>query len=337
MRRKSIKLYNKNEYAYKIGHFIPTINAYLHEDDYERPAIVIVPGGGYEFVSATEAYIVALSYYHAGYQAYVLTYTVNTLRKFRPLGLQPLKDLSRAVCEVRKRANQDHVNKNKIAIIGFSAGGHLAGSLAVHYRLESVKHEKDVGISNRPDAVVLSYPVITSGKHAHVSSFEALLGKDATVEELERMSLEKQITNNTPPVFLWHTVTDSVVSVDNSILFMQACAAKKVPCEMHIYPQGPHGLSVANEAWKNHEIGDSYYVFEQMLQDFNFLNNNSEEMPTQVMTIRGENTKQFAKAFYKYTKNLEEQDKAGEPFDESVSQWLELSVRFLDKVWRKII
>lgn len=207
-------LWSEEEYSYPLAFgFIPNIVSYIHdEDNANRPSIIVVPGGGYWGVSPTEGEIVALEFYEKGYNTFVLTYTTNLLMPV-PLKMQPLKDISRALCMVRKNAKEFKINPNQVAICGFSAGGHLCGSIAVHHDDIEDNNELYQEYSNRPDATILSYPVITSGEKANRSSFVALLGKDATSDELEYMSLEKQVKETTPPVFLWHTVTDELVPV----------------------------------------------------------------------------------------------------------------------------
>ena len=110
-------------------------------------------------------------------------------------------------------------------------------------------------ISNRPDVAILSYPVITSGKYAHRDSFVALFGKEPSEQELDYMSLENHVTKDTPPCFLWQTVTDQTVPVENSYLFAQACAQAGVPFAQHVFSEGIHGLSVATEEWLEQNIG----------------------------------------------------------------------------------
>ena len=116
---------------------------------------------------------------------------------------------------------------HSLAVCGFSAGGHLCGSLCVHCE-DIPDNETYKEISNRPDAAVLCYPVITSGEKAHRGSFDALLGEGASAEELEYMSLEMQVTKNTPPCFVWATVSDQAVPVENTLMFLQACREKGV-------------------------------------------------------------------------------------------------------------
>ncbi|CDB01335.1 putative uncharacterized protein [Lachnospiraceae bacterium CAG:215] len=253
-------LWETGEYDYPVAFgFIPNLVGYLHEDMEKRPCILVVPGGGYCVVSPTEGEIVALEFYKKGYNTFVCTYTTN-LFGIAPLLDQPMKDLSRAIRYIRANAGAFHVKENELTICGFSAGGHLCGSVCVHY--EDVKDEnpKYSDISNKPDAAILSYPVITSGEKAHRGSFESLLGKDASEEQLSYMSLEKHVTPDTPPCFLWQTATDETVPVENSYLFAEACRANGVSYAHHVFSKGKHGLSLANEEWASGNFGGQYTV-----------------------------------------------------------------------------
>lgn len=263
METKTYKIWEENEYHY--GHacgFVPNIVSYLHGDGEKRPCVLVVPGGGYRFVSPSEGEIVALKFYEMGYQAFVLTYTINMLQLL-PLKKQPLMDISRAVRYIRKNAESFGVEPHSLAVCGFSAGGHLCGSLCVHCE-DIPDNETYKEISNRPDAAVLCYPVITSGEKAHRGSFDALLGEGASAEELEYMSLEMQVTKNTPPCFVWATVSDQAVPVENTLMFLQACREKGVPVASHIFSDGEHGLSLADEDWVNWRKQSDYTLEQQV-------------------------------------------------------------------------
>jgi acetyl esterase/lipase len=273
-------LWAKDEYTYPVmGQFIPNVVTYIHEeDDCKRPAMIVVPGGGYTFVSPTEGELVAKEFYRKGYNAFVVSYTTNLL-KTSPLKLQPLKDLSKAVMFVRKRAEQFNIDPKKVAVCGFSAGGHLCGSLAVHHDANELEIDGEYeGINNRPDAVILSYPVISSGEFGHKDSFIALFGSDATQEELEYMSLEKHVTKETPPTFIWHTATDELVPVENSCLFASACKEQGVIFEHHVFANGKHGLSLANEDWASGDYGGDY-TFQQLYDTIQYFVDNGIELP----------------------------------------------------------
>ena len=256
---KKITLWNQEEYHYEAAcGFIPNMRLYLHEDEKIRPCILVVPGGGYAIVSPSEGEIVAKKFYEMGYQTAVVTYTTNLLMSV-PLKKQPMQDLMRAIRYMRKYAGKMHIAENQIMLCGFSAGAHACGSVAVHWQeFEKSETGEYASVSARPDAVILSYPVITSGEYAHRDSFTALLGHDPSSEELEYMSLEKQVTEFMPPCFLWQTATDELVPVQNSFLFAQALQEKNIPYALHIFSKGPHGLSLADETWADEEFGEPY-------------------------------------------------------------------------------
>lgn len=251
------EIWREWEYSYPAAYgFRPIIVSYIHEDKKVRPCMLVVPGGGYRYVSSTEADPVARTFYAAGYNVFVLAYTVNYLDE--PLKLQPLMDIARAVRIIRYHAEKCSVDPDKMAVCGFSAGAHLCASLCVHYSDISDPDPKYAPISARPDAAVLGYPVITSGEYAHRDSFTALLGADAGEKELEYMSLEKHVTDDMPPCFLWQTASDESVPVENSYLFAMACRKAGVPFAHHVFSEGIHGMSVATEEWLEGCYGTPY-------------------------------------------------------------------------------
>ena len=251
------EIWREWEYSYPAAYgFRPIIVSYIHEDKKVRPCMLVVPGGGYRYVSSTEADPVARTFYAAGYNVFVLAYTVNYLDE--PLKLQPLMDIARAVRIIRYHAEKCSVDPDKMAVCGFSAGAHLCASLCVHYSDISDPDPKYAPISARPDAAVLGYPVITSGEYAHRDSFTALLGADAGEKELEYMSLEKHVTDDMPPCFLWQTASDDSVPVENSYLFAMACRKAGVPFAHHVFSEGIHGMSVATEEWLEGCYGTPY-------------------------------------------------------------------------------
>ncbi len=251
-------LWHEGEYNYSASFgFQPNIVSYLHDDENIRPCIIIVPGGGYRLVSPSEGEIVAKKFYEKGYQAFVCTYTINLIGA-APLKLQPLNDLSRAVRYIRSRASKFHVDSDHLVICGFSAGGHLCASLGVHYGDIKDSNQEYGKYSNRPDAIILSYPVITTGKMSHKDSFTALLGENPTVKELEYFSAELWVKEDTPPCFLWQTATDELVPVENSGLMAEALKKKSVPFAYHVFSKGQHGLSLADDVWASGEFGEPY-------------------------------------------------------------------------------
>ncbi len=208
--------------------------------------VVICPGGGYEWLSPREAQPVADAFAAQGWRPWVLRYTVA--EPGRTPGAEPLRQLGRAVAQVRARRPD-----KPVVACGFSAGGHLAASLAVHWQDEALF--PGAGRAVRPDAAVLGYPVVTAGRWAHEPSLEALLGRrpgDGAAgafweRQREYFSLERQVGAGTPPVFLWHTAADETVPVQNSLLLAWALAERRIPFELHVYPRGVHGLSLATK------------------------------------------------------------------------------------------
>ena len=210
-----------------------------------RQVIVICPGGGYRKTSDREAEPVAMQFLAMGYHAVILRYSVAP-------AVYPtaLLQLAGTVCWLKEHAAMYHIDKDRIVLQGFSAGAHLAACLGVFWNRPFLKERLELEKKEvlRPAGMILSYPVITSGEKAHRDSFDKLLGaRSRDPKMLELLSLEKQVSEDTPPVFLWHTQTDPTVPVENSLLFYQALLAHGVSTEMHLYPVGGHGLSLANE------------------------------------------------------------------------------------------
>ena len=266
MTGEKILLWREGEYHYPAAYgFAPFMISYIHEDREIHPAMVIVPGGAYRNASPSEAHLPAETFYRYGYNVFVLVYTVNLLDT--PLKMQPLQDISRAVRMIRSKADRYSVDPDRVAVCGFSAGGHLAASLCVHYKDVADPDGRFNVWTNRPDAAILAYPVITSGQYTHVDSMLALLGSEPGADELEYMSLEKHVSADTPPCFvsadtppcfLWQTVTDASVPVENSYLFAQVCREQGVPFAHHVFSDGVHGLSVATEQWLERDFGEPY-------------------------------------------------------------------------------
>jgi len=208
-----------------------------------RPLVLVVPGGGYRMCSDREREPIATQFLAKGFHACILDYSVAPNRF--PTAL---RELAAAVACVRDHAEEWHVDPGAVIVCGFSAGGHLACSLGTFWNRpfawEAIGREP---AQIRPDGLVLCYPVITSGEFRHKGSFEELLGKDAGPEEMALQSLEHQVTADMPPVFLWHTMEDETVPVENSLLLASALRRAGVSCEIHLYPHGRHGLALATE------------------------------------------------------------------------------------------
>lgn len=328
---QKVNIWREGEYDYPDAYgFVPFIVSYVHEDEQIRPGMLVVPGGAYRYASPAEGHMVAEEFYQKGYNVFVLAYTVNYLDT--PLKMQPLKDISRAVRIIRKHSARCHINPNQIVVCGFSAGGHLCGSLCVHYEDIVDPAEDYVNISNRPDAALLCYPVITSGKYANRRSFDALLGEDPREEELEYMSLEKQVTEDTPPCFLWQTATDASVPVQNSYLFAEACRNAEVPYAHHVFSEGIHGLSVATQRWLNQDFGD-IYTLEQIrllcgaIRDGKTLypEEKAEEIEEE-FSLNGKKQERWSQ---------EEKEQIKQTLSE-VAVWPDLAVSWLNRQWERL-
>lgn len=261
-------IWKEGEYNYAAAYgFTPNIHAYLHKDNEKHDCMLIAPGGGYCMCVPHEGELVAKEFYDRGMNVFVLSYTTDITMSV-PLKKQPLEDISRAVRFIRKNADKYNINPDKLIICGFSAGAHVCGSLAVHFDDVKDVDPEYQKYSNRPDGVILSYPVITAGDKAHEGSFVALLGKDAPQEELDYFSLEKHVTTNTPPCFIWQTQEDDLVPVENSYLFAMALRGKKVPFAHYVFPAGFHGLSVANKDYFTGWSGADYTMEQTMCAAF---------------------------------------------------------------------
>lgn len=210
----------------------------------KRPVILMCPGGGYEMTSDREAEPMDMQFLAMGYHVAILRYSVCPVRY--PAALLQVAE---SVLYLKEHADEYHIDPEKIVVQGCSAGGHLAANYGIAWNSPFLT--KLMGMENDPEqlcvaGLLLCYPVITSGEKAHEESFRNLLGEQYE-EKKEELSLENQVTPDTPPTFLWHTATDETVPVENSLYFFQACLQQGVSAELHIYPVGGHGLSLANE------------------------------------------------------------------------------------------
>jgi acetyl esterase/lipase len=213
-----------------------------------RQAVIICPGGGYAYLAYDwEGTDVAKLLNSKGITAIVLKYRLPNSKSNITPNLSPLMDAKRAMRIVRANADKWGIQKNNIGIMGFSAGGHLASTLATHFD-EGDANSKDSieQQSSRPDFAVLVYPVITMNKaFTHMGSRTNLLGNNPDSSLVALYSNELQVTKQTPPGFLIHATDDKTVPVENSLRFYEAVKNNGVPVEMHIFPHGGHGFSLA--------------------------------------------------------------------------------------------
>ncbi len=204
-----------------------------------RPAIVVFPGGGYTHLSPREAEPVAMQFFAAGFQAFVLRYSIGEHAKFP----NALVDASMAVAHVRENADRYNVDPERVFVVGFSAGGHLAATLGTMY---DTPHAAFPGMkpgSNRPSGMILSYAPTSVRTEKIANSFKRTL--QVSEEELAQYSPENLVNAQTPPAYIWHTATDPVVPVEHAIYMASALAAAGVPFEVHVFPKGPHGIALA--------------------------------------------------------------------------------------------
>lgn len=227
---------------------IPTLTPYLPEPAAATgAAIVICPGGGYGRLAQHEGSGYALWLAQNGIAAFVLQYRLGSDGYRHPAMLH---DAARAVRTVRARAADWRLDPHRIGIMGSSAGGHLAATLLTHFAAgapdapDPVERE-----SSRPDLGILCYAVIvTAGPYAHQGSVHNLLGANPDPALLESLSNDRQVTAATPPCFIWHTMEDPAVPVENSLLFAQALRRAGVPFDLHIYEKGRHGIGLQDTA-----------------------------------------------------------------------------------------
>lgn len=229
--------------------YLPYNMTEMCREHQRRPCVLICPGGGYAMCSQREAEPVALQYLKEGYNAFVLWYTVAP--KHFP---HALREVAASVELIHRNAEAWNCDESLVAILGFSAGGHLAALYSNAYDWPEVR---EVLPESKPvQASVLCYPVISADPAvAHMGSFECLLGHlPLTAEETERFSCDRLVRDTTPPAFLWHTSEDNCVPVQNSLRYATALADHHVPFELHIFPYGYHGMSLCTRETLDGEI-----------------------------------------------------------------------------------
>lgn len=232
------------------------LDLYLLDGENERPLVLIFPGGGYDHVSKAEGEPVAIRFNAAGYHAAVLRYRVKPATYN-----EPFYDAGKAIRHIRAQANLYRIDPRGIVVVGFSAGGHLAATLATLYNDQDLFPVVDgEDASARPDALLLAYPVISMVKTPHLGSLKTLLGEKGSDELKIKLSLETQIHSEVPPVFMWHTRDDESVSYQHSMRFYERLSQEQPLSELHIFSHGAHGMSLASEVENNNRGEDSLRV-----------------------------------------------------------------------------
>lgn len=216
---------------------------------YTRKAILVIPGGAYQGIADDrEGEPIALAFVARGYNAFVLHYSVKDLNS--NVFPAQLIEASKAMKHIKDNAQEYKINPDKVFAVGFSAGGHLCGCLGNLWNMKEIYDAIDMPYGyNKPAGVMMIYPVVSSDySFAHIGSIENLLGTDTPSEEMkDKVSLEKHITKESSPIFLMHTSNDQLVNVRNSLAIASACAEQGITFELHVYPDAPHGVALANE------------------------------------------------------------------------------------------
>lgn len=231
---------------------VPTITPYFPgKGKATGTAVIVFPGGGYAgLASGHEGRAVAQQFNKIGVTAFVVKYRLPSDSIMVDKTIGPLQDAQRAIQIVRERAAGWGIDPHKVGIIGFSAGGHLASTLATHYSKAVIDNKENINL--RPDFAMLIYPVITFGQYAHVGSRENLIGKNPPQALIDLYSNEKQITSDTPPTFLVQAEDDDVVPVQNSVMFYEGLLRNNVKAEMHLFEEGGHGFGLENPKSPDH-------------------------------------------------------------------------------------
>jgi acetyl esterase/lipase len=225
---------------------VPELWYYPAQGAGPQKCVIICPGGGYNILAINhEGTAVAQELNKWGITAFVLKYRIPRDHAQPNKAIAPLQDAQQAIRYVRTYAQDYNIKPNKIGIMGFSAGGHLASTAATHFA-KPVGGTTDT-TSVRPNFAILCYPVISFGSFGHRGSAEALLGKTPSADMIAHYSNENHVTAQTPATFLVHAGDDKAVPVKNSIAFYEALLAHNVPAEMHIYPGGGHGFGMHNK------------------------------------------------------------------------------------------
>lgn len=221
-----------------------TLNSYIADryKDSRRKALLVIPGGGYgQVCSDREGEPIALAFLPYGYNAFVLNYSVGRVRSFPA----QLIEVAMAIKHIKDNAEEYGIDPEELFVVGFSAGGHLTACSGILWNHPAVYEAVDMPYGyNKPKGIMPIYPVI----NGHEGSFKNLWCTDnLTPEQRAQTDLNLHVDKDSAPAFILHTFTDQVVPVQNSLDLANAYAKAGVPCEMHIYPKGPHGMALANK------------------------------------------------------------------------------------------
>lgn len=239
--------FNLKDYFKDLDGENPVLDVYLPDEvmnrpDFKRPSMLICPGGGYWSCSSREAEPIALHFLPEGFNVFVLWYTCAPARF-----PTQIRQVAAAMELIHQNAKEWLCDTEKISIMGFSAGGHLAAHYSTSFDCPEVREMFPE--SKAPAASVLCYPVISAveGK-CHKGSFERLVGQyPLTEEQMKRFSLENAVKENTPPAFIWHTASDTIVPVYSSLVYAQALSEYNIPFELRVFPEGQHGVATCDE------------------------------------------------------------------------------------------
>lgn len=260
---ENIKLWENGSTPYfepSFGQEETTITPFIAEKTYnadgsvrQTGCVIVCPGGAYAVRADHEGAPISQMYNDHGISSFVLNYRIAP---YRYPAIRA--DVNRAVRWVRYHAAEYNIDPNKIAVLGFSAGGHLACMGATHYDSGLDDGDEIDAVSCRPDAALLCYPVVSLlHPHTHYGSrYNLLSGVPGEYELASELSGELSVTEDTPPMFLWHTAGDDGVDVENTIDMASALSAKHIPFELHIFPDGGHGLGLAQSVPGTSQWGD---------------------------------------------------------------------------------
>ena len=251
----------KNGAAPRLDVYLPYNMSEMRRERMRRPCMVVLPGGGYGMCSQREGEAVGVHFLPEGYNVFVLWYSVAPDFRFPT----QITEVAAVMELIYRNAESWNCDTSKIAIMGFSAGGHLAAHYSTAWDCEEVRAVFPE--SKRVNASVLCYPVISADpRDSHWGSILNLLGHEPSAEEIQRFSCERLVTKNTPPAFLWHTSTDGAVPVKNSLIYAAALAENGVPVEAHIYPYGQHGLSTSDKQTLDDPNRNTDYAADWLVQ-----------------------------------------------------------------------